>query len=345
MKAFGFSEHGGAERLGWIDLPEPVPGPEEVRVRLRAAAFNRLDRFVLAGIPGVPIERPHALGSDGSGVVDRLGPGVSDLTVGEPVLLDPGLSDGSCPECRRGRETLCRDYRILGEHTQGTLAPFVVLPRRNVYRKPERLSFEEAAAVPLVFQTAWRALLGVGALQPGETVALIGAGGGVATAAVQIARWRGARTIVLSRSPEKIERARALGADDGLRIPPDGAFDRALWAWSGKRGIDLIFDPSGLETVPRSIRALARGGRVVVIGATTGPTVPIDLRILFWRQASLRGSTMADRSEFEQMYAALRTGAIRAVVDSVFDLDRAPEAFHRLESPELFGKVVVRIPS
>ncbi len=342
MKAFGFSEHGGPERLGWIEIAEPEPGPGEVRVRLAAAAFNRLDRFVLAGIPGVTVERPHALGSDGSGWIDRLGPGVTGVAVGDPVLLNPGLADGSCAECRRGREALCRDYRILGEHTQGTLAPYVVLPRTNVYPKPERLPFEAAASVPLVFQTAWRALLGVGALAPGETVALIGAGGGVATAAVQIARWRGARTVVLSRSPEKIERARALGAADGLLIPADGAFDRALWTWSGKRGVDLIFDPSGQETVPRSLRALARGGRVVVIGATTGPVAPVDLRLLFWRQASLRGSTMADRKEFEEVLALLGSGELAPVVDSVFERDRAADAFRRLESPDLFGKVVVR---
>ncbi|MGI0150742.1 MAG: zinc-binding dehydrogenase [Thermoplasmata archaeon] len=343
MRGFGFSEHGDADRLGWVGIDEPRPGPGEVRLRVAAAAFNRLDRFVLAGIPGVEVERPHVLGSDASGWVDSVGEGVRDLAPGEPVLLNPGIWDGSCEACRAGREALCRDYRIVGEHSQGTLAPFVVVPRRSVHPKPEGLTFEQAAAAPLVFQTAWRALLGVGELRPGETVALIGAGGGVATAALQVARWRGARTVVLSRSLEKLERARALGAEATLPIPPDGAFDRALWAWSGKRGIDLIFDPSGEQTVPRSVRALARGGRLVVIGATTGPIAPIDLRPLFWRQASLRGSTMADRAQFEEMYQHLARGELTPVVDSVFDIERAAEAYRRFQSPDLFGKVVVRV--
>ncbi len=341
MKGFGFTQHGGPERLDWVDVPEPFPGPGEVRVKLAAAGFNRLDRFVLAGIPGVRVELPHVLGSDGAGFIDSVGPGVTDLAPGKAVLLNPGRWDTTCPACLRGNEALCPEYRILGEHTQGTLAEFAVVPRRSVYPKPERLTFAEAAAAPLVFQTAWRALLTVGGLAPGETVAIVGAGGGVALAALQVAKLKGATVVVLSRSEAKLARSQELGADATLVLPPDGSFDRSLWQWSGKRGVDLIFDSVGAETVPRSLRALARGGRVVVVGGTTGATVPIDLRTLFWRNASLRGSTMAGRAEFEAMYAALADGSLRPVLDRTFPFSEARAAYERFLAPDLFGKVVV----
>lgn len=344
MRGLGFTEHGGVDRVGWVDIPTPEPGPGEVRVRVRAAAFNRLDRFVLEGIPGLPIERPHVLGSDAAGVVDAVGPGVGDLLPGTEVLVNPGIWDGTCEACRAGREAYCREYHILGEHTQGSVTELLVLPRRNLHPKPERLSFAEAAAAPLSFQTAWRALLSVGELAPGETVAIVGAGGGVATAAVQVAKTHGARVVVLSRSPAKLERARALGADDALPIPENGEFDRALWQWSGKRGIDLIFDSGGASTLPRTVRALARGGRAVVIGATTGAVASIDLRPLFWRQASVRGSTMAHRGEFDAMYRALLHGELTPVIDSELPFARAEEAFRRFASGEVFGKVVVAGP-
>jgi NADPH:quinone reductase-like Zn-dependent oxidoreductase len=344
VNGFGFADHGGPDRLGDVEVPDPTPGPGEVLIRLRAAAFNRLDRFVLEGIPGVPIERPHIVGSDGAGVVEALGEGVSDLREGSRVLLNPGLWDGSCAACLRGDEALCRSYRIVGEHIQGTMTERVAVPRRNVHAIPDSLPFPEAAAAPLVFQTAWRALLTVGALAPGERVAIIGAGGGVATAAIQVALLREAEVTVVSRSLEKLERARALGANRTLPFPSDGQLDRALWSESGKLGYDLIFDSVGKESVPRSLRALARGGRLVIIGATTGPIAEIDLRTLFWRQASIRGSTMAGQSEFSAMLSELFAGRLVPVVDSRFPLARAREAYDRFSSADLFGKVVVEIP-
>ncbi len=344
MRAFGFREHGGLDRLELLELPEPQPGPGEVRVRLQAAGLNRLDRFVLAGIPGVPIARPHAVGSDGAGLVDTLGPGVDGLRIGQRVAINPGLWDGTCDACREHQEALCRQFRILGEHVQGTAAEFVVVPARNIHPMPPGFSFEEAAAAPLVYQTAWRALLTVGALSPGERVAIVGAGGGTAIAALQIARWRGARTVVVTRSAAKAERARGLGAGDVLVIDAEHPLERSLWEWSDKRGVDVIFDSVGRATVPRSIKALARGGRLVVIGATSGPEVEIDLRTLFWRQASIRGSTMASAEEFSAMYARLSEGAFRPVVDRVFPLQEGEAAFRHFESDDLFGKVVLRVP-
>jgi len=343
MRGFGFLEHGGPERLGFVEIPDPSPGPGEVRVRVRAAAFNRLDRFTLAGIPGVPIPRPHVLGSDGSGVVDVLGDGVAGLRPGERVLLNPGLWDGTCEACQRGEEALCRNYRIVGEHTQGTATEFVVVPARNVHQLPDALSFEAGAAAPLAFQTAWRAMKTIGEVRPGDRVAVIGAGGGVALAVVQVAKLLGARVAVAARSLEKAERARAVGADDALQFDDaDHPLDRVLWQWSEKNGADVIFDSVGAPTLPRSVRALARAGRVVVIGATAGAIAEIDVRTLFWRQASIRGSTMASAREFDEMLVHLASGRLQPVIDSVHPLEEAARAFARFDAPELFGKIVVQ---
>ncbi len=344
MRGFGFAEHGGLERLAYVEVPEPDPGPGEIRVRIRAAAFNHLDRFTLAGIPGVPIERPHVLGSDGSGVVERLGPGVAGVSVGQRVLLNPGLWDGVCDACRRGEEALCRDYRIVGEHTQGTATEFVVVPARNVHPIPETLSFAEAAAVALVFQTAWRALTTIGGVVTGQRVAIVGAGGGVPTAAVQVAKLLGAQVAVVARSDAKAPATRALGADAFLTIDAEHPLDRVLWQWSEKQGVDVIFDSVGAPTISRSVQALARGGRVVVIGATGGNIAPVNLSTLFWRQASIRGSTMANEDEFRTVLGHLAAGRLRPVVDSVYPLSKAVDAFRHFDSPEIFGKVVVEIP-
>jgi NADPH:quinone reductase-like Zn-dependent oxidoreductase len=343
MRGFGVAEHGDLKRLQFVDIPEPALGAGEVRVRLRAAAFNHLDRFTLEGIPGVPIARPHVLGSDGAGIVESVGPDVKDLTVGTKVLINPGLWDGTCDACRAGYESLCRQYRIVGEHTQGTATSLIVVPRRNVHPLPDRLSFTDGAAVPLVFQTAWRAIKTVGGTRPDDQVAIIGAGGGVSTAAVQVAKLLGARVAVASRSPEKEERTRGLGADDYLLFGDDRPLDKTLWTASGKRGYDVIFDSVGAPTLPRSVRALARGGRVVVIGATAGPVAEIDVRTLFWRQASIRGSTMANASEFVEVLGHLAAGKLKSVVDSTRPLNDAATGFARLEAPDLFGKVVVTV--
>jgi len=343
VRGFGFRAHGGSDRLEYVEIPEPEPGAEDVRIRVHAAAFNRLDRFTLEGIPGVAVELPHVLGSDGSGTIDRCGRAVSDLAPGARVVINPGLWDGTCGACRAGQEAYCRNYRIVGEHTQGTASELVVVPRRNVHVLPERLSFTEGAAVPLVFQTAWRALKTVGQVAPGERVAIVGAGGGVATAAVQVAKLLGATVAVASRSPEKSERTLALGADAFLALDAEHPLDQVLWRWSEKKGVDVIFDSVGAPTLGRSVRATARGGRVVVIGATAGPRVELDVRTLFWRQASIRGSTMSSPGEFSEVLAHLAEGRLRPVVDSVVPLDRAGDAFRRFDAPDLFGKVVVSV--
>ncbi|MCI4347163.1 MAG: alcohol dehydrogenase catalytic domain-containing protein [Thermoplasmata archaeon] len=345
LKGLGFSAHGDLDRVGWVDLPPPEAGPGEVRVRVRAAAFNRLDRFVLEGIPGVPVELPHILGSDAAGVVDTVGTGITDLAPGAEVLVNPGIWDGTCEYCKAGQESLCRVFRIMGEHTQGSATEFVVIPRRNIHPKPPEWTWGQAAAAPLVFQTVWRALRTVGELRPGETVAVIGAGGSVAPVAVQVAHRLGGRVVVVGRSAEKVERAVALGAEAGLVTTPEKPHDRLLWEWSQKRGIDLIFDSVGAPTIPRSMRALARRGRLVVIGASEGSKVELDLKTLFWRQGSIRGSTMADRSEFDEVFSELVRGELYPVIDSEWEWDKGIAAFQRLGDPEVFGKVVLRTSS
>ena len=345
MKGFGFAAHGGMDRLAYVDVPVPLPGPDEVRVRVGAAAFNRLDRFTLEGIPGVPVALPHILGSDGAGTVDEVGEGVRDLDRDAKVLLNPGMWDGTCPACRAGREALCRNYRILGEHVQGSVAPFVVVPRRNVHPLPDRMTFAEGAAAPLVFLTAWRALKTVGEVRPGDRVAVVGAGGGIPTAAVQVAKLLGATVAVAARSPLKEAKTRALGADAFLAFSEERPLDRVLWEWSEKNGVDVILDSVGAPTLPRSVRALARAGRAVVIGASAGPKVELDVRTLFWRQASVRGSTMSSRAEFDEVLGHLASGRLRAVIDSTFPFEKAAEAFHRFDAPDLFGKIVVLGPT
>lgn len=345
MRGFGFAVHGGLERLANVDIPEPTPGPGEVRIRIRAAAFNRLDRFTLEGIPGVPVELPHVLGSDGSGTVDRAGEGADDLPIGTKVLLNPGMWDGTCAACRAGKEALCKNYRILGEHVQGTVTTFVVVPRRNVHPLPERMSFAEGAAAPLVFETAWRALKTVGEVGPGDRVAIVGAGGGIPTAAVQVGKLLGAKVAVVSRSPAKESKVLSLGADAFLPFTDDRPLDKMLWEWSEKNGVDVILDSVGAPTLPRSIRSLARAGRVVVIGASAGPKVEIDVRTLFWRQGSIRGSTMASKREFEEVLGHLASGRLHAVVDSELPFERAGDAFRRFDASDLFGKIVVSGPS
>ena len=341
MRGFGFREHGGLDRLEKVENPEPEATDDSVRIRVSAAAFNRLDRFTLEGIRGVAIERPHVLGSDAAGIVDAVGPAVTDLAPGTPVLVDPGIGDGSCEYCQRGERSLCRNFRILGEHTQGSATDFVVVPRRNVHPQPDRLSPVEAAAAPLVFETTWRALSTIAGVRPGERVAIVGAGGGTATAAVQVAKLHGGTGAVVSRSREKAERARSLSADDALSFDAARPLDRVLWEWSEKRGVDVIFDSVGAPTIGRSVQALARGGRVVVIGATAGSSAEVNLSTVFWRQASIRGSTMSNEAEFRTVLGHLKAGRLTPVVDSVYPVERAVEAFHRFESPEVFGKVVV----
>ncbi|HYK83576.1 MAG TPA: zinc-binding dehydrogenase [Gemmatimonadales bacterium] len=345
MRAWVIRATGGLEQLAFADVPDAgPPGPHEVKVALRAAALNHLDLFVVHGLP-VEYHFPHVLGADGAGVVEAVGPAVRAVTPGDRVMLNPGIADYSCAYCRAGEHSLCVNYRMLGEHLPGTLAESVVVPEHNVAiipTLPTPLTWAEAAAFSLVTLTAWRMVVTRARVQPGETVLIWGIGSGVSLAALQIAKLRGARTIVTSSSDAKLTAARQLGADATLNHRSQQVA-REVRALTEQRGADVVIDHVGAATWSDSLRALGRGGRLVTCGATTGPQVSVDLRRLFWHQWSLLGSTMGNEAEYREAVRALATGALRPLVDRVFPFADARAAFERLADGEQFGKIAIAI--
>jgi NADPH:quinone reductase-like Zn-dependent oxidoreductase len=341
VKAIRFHQHGGPEVLRYEDVPTPSPGPGEVLIALRAAALNHLDLFVRAGVPGVPL--PHIGGADGAGIVAENGPGASRYPAGTRVYFDPGLSDGTCDYCAAGEHSLCDRWQILGEQRDGTYAQAVVMPEVNLRPIPEQLSFEEAAAFPLVFLTAWRMVVSKAQVRPGQTVLILGIGGGVAIAALQIAKRAGARVFVTSSSTDKLARAKEMGADV-LIDHKQTDFSKEVWAMTQKRGVDVVIDDVGAATWDRSIRALARGGRLVTCGATSGPKPDEDIRRIFSKQITIYGSTMGTRHDWEQLTRLAASGALRPVVDRTFPLQEAAGAQETLAKGEQFGKLVLTIP-
>ncbi len=342
MKAVRFHEHGGPEVLRYEEVPTPAPGPGEVLIGLRAAALNHLDLFVRNGqTPGVAL--PHIGGADGAGIVMANGPDAARYPLGSRVFFDPGLSDGICDYCARGEHSLCDRWEILGEHRDGTFAQAVVMPEINLRPIPGELSFEEAAAFPLVFLTAWRMLMTKARVIPGETVLILGIGGGVALAALQIAKHAGARVFVTSGHAEKLARAQTLGADV-LINHRETDFSKEVWRITEKRGVDVIVDDVGAATWDRSIRALARGGRLVTCGATSGPKPDEDLRRIFVKQVTIYGSTMGTRHDWAQLNRLLAAKTLRPIVDRIFPLEQAAQAQTLMESQGQFGKIVLSIP-
>ena len=328
MKAVRIHEDGGPEVLVYEDVPDPAPQDGEVLVALRAAALNHLDVWVRKGLPSVP--KPRILGADGAGVVARVGPGVTGFAEGERVVVNPGI-------VHDGRIT------VIGEHTEGTYCELKAIPASQLAPLDDALSFEEGAAFPLVFETAYRMLVTKARLQEGEWVLIWGIGGGVALAAFEIARAVGARTIVTSSSSEKLERARELGADVTVDHHIDDVVAAVKEATEG-RGADVVVETVGEATWERSLSAAGFEGRIVVCGATSGHSPPARLYRFWWKQLVLYGSSMGMSSDFEGAYDLIRSGKARVHVDSVFPLAEAARAHERLESGAQFGKVVLRIP-
>jgi NADPH:quinone reductase-like Zn-dependent oxidoreductase len=345
MQALTISEHGGLDRLELRDdLPVPdIASPDQVRVRVRAAALNHLDLYMLGGLPGATLRPPWIMGADATGVIDSVGGAVSGVAPGDSVIINPGISDGTCEYCRAGEQPLCVRYGILGEHHPGTLAEFVVVPAANVRRVPASVAPETAAAFTLATLTAWRMVVTRARVQAGEDVLIWGIGGGVALAALQICKQIGARVWVVSGSAAKLERARTLGADELL---DRGAVDvgKVVRERTAKRGVQVVIDNVGEATWTQSLLALGRGGRLVTCGGTSGPMVETDVRRLFWNQWSILGSTMGNDAEFSAIAGELRSGRLLPVVDSVYPLSRGRDAFARLASGEQFGNVVVTLP-
>ncbi|UCF20520.1 MAG: zinc-binding dehydrogenase [Gemmatimonadota bacterium] len=340
MQAAIFRRHGGPEVVEVADVPPPTVAPGHTLIAVRAAALNHLDLWTRRGLPGLDLELPHVGGSDVAGTVAELGDGVEGMAAGTRVLVNPSLWCAACEFCHRGEESLCASYRILGEHLHGGFAQFVSVPARNVLPIPDDLSFVEAAAVPLVYQTAWRGIITRGRLRAGETVLVTGGSGGVSTAAIQIAKLAGARVLGVTAGAEKVRRLEELGADLVIdRLETD--FSREVWQATGKRGVDLVFDSVGEAIWPALVRSLARDGRLVVYGATTGPRGQIDIRLTFWKQLKIIGTTMSSRAEFEEVMRLVFARRLRPVIDVVWPLSKAREAHERLEAGAQFGKIIL----
>jgi NADPH:quinone reductase-like Zn-dependent oxidoreductase len=349
MRALVLTGHGDRSQLALADIPAPeLRQPGDVRIRLEAAALNHLDLWTMRGLPGLTLQFPHVLGGDGAGVVESVGPAVTRVKPGDPVLFNPGISCYRCDWCLAGEHSLCVDYQLLGEHVNGTVAEYVVVPEPNVAPIPpptanrQPLTFPEAAAFSLVTLTAWRMLVTRARVRPGETVLIWGIGGGVSLAALRIARLAGARVIATSSSDAKLERAREMGADLTLNHASTDVA-KEVRRLTDRRGVDVVVENVGQATWEQSLRVLGRGGRLVTCGATTGPNVSVDIRRLFWYQWNIMGSTMGNAAEYREIVRLLGQGHLRPVVDSVVPFEQAARAVERLEAAEHFGKVVVEI--
>jgi len=342
MKAVVFHQHGGPEVLKYEDAADPVIRHNEVLVRVRSCALNHLDLWVRRGLPNVPIPLPHIPGSDISGEIAQVGADVTTVRVGQKVVLAPLVSCGKCAACVAGLDNRCRQATNIGYMIDGGYAEFVRAPEVNCLPYPENLSFEEAASIPLVFQTAWHMLVGRAELQPGEDILILGAGSGVGSAAIQIAKFFGARVITTAGSEEKLQKARQLGADHLINHKTQKIRDEVRRI-TNKRGVDVVFEHVGTATWDDSLASLASSGRLVTCGNTTGYDAKLDLRFLFSRQLSLLGSYMGTKSELHTVMKLVASGRMKPIVDRVFPLAEAAAAHAYLESGSQFGKVVLKV--
>ena len=340
MQAAYIGTYGDVDAIRVGDMPDPMPGPGEALVEVRAAALNHLDVWVRRGRPGPGLPMPHVLGSDAAGVVLGLGHGVTRPAVGGEVVLSPGLSCRACAACRRGQHSECADFGIVGFHRSGTYAERVAVPAYCLFPKPAHLSWEEAAALPLAHVTAWRMLVTRARLSPGETVLIHGIGGGVALAALQIACMMGAVTIVTSSSEAKLARARLLGATHCINYAAAQHLAGAVREIVGG-GVDVAFDTVGAATWPIDLAAVRVGGRVVLCGVTTGAEAPTNLSTVYWNQLTVLGSKLGSDDDFQSMLKAVAASDMRPVIDSVHPLDEIRTATGRMEQGEQFGKIVV----
>jgi NADPH:quinone reductase-like Zn-dependent oxidoreductase len=342
MKALAFNEFGSADKLRLQDVPDPVIGPEEVLLRVRACALNHLDLFVREGIPALKTPLPFWTGCDIAGDVAQVGAAVKTVAVGDRVAVNPNMTCGRCEFCRKGEDSLCVRYGILGEHVPGGLAEAVKVRGDQLLKLPDHVKYEEAAAFILVNMTAWRMIVTQAAVRPGEDVLILGVGGGVSSTAVQIAKLCGARVWVTSSSDEKLERARALGADETINYAKED-WARVVFDKTGRRGVDVVVENVGAASWKQSLRSLAKGGRLVTCGATTGPIGETDIRIVFWNQLRIIGSTMSSNAEFDAVMRELFRGRLRAVIDEIVPLSDGAAAQRRLEAGQQFGKIVLTI--
>jgi NADPH:quinone reductase-like Zn-dependent oxidoreductase len=346
MQAWRVEQHGGPDALVRKTLPIPVPGPMEVLVRVEAVGLNHLDIWVRKGVPGHKFPLPLTPGCDVSGVIEGFGPGADrDLSLGAPVILNPGVSCGRCQACLGGFDPLCRHYGILGETRDGGCADFIVVPAANVILRPAGLSAVDAAALPIPFLTAWTMLFHKAQLKPAEICLIQAGGSGVSVAAIQMAKMIGATVITTVGNSDKAAKARALGADHVILYKEKPFRDelKVILKGLGKKGCDVVVDHIGQDTFEDSLKSLAWGGRLVTCGATSGGDVRMDLKVIFFKNISVLGSTMGSKADLLRIVDLVAQGKLKPVVDSVYPMDQLAQAHEQLESRKAFGKVVVTI--
>ncbi len=342
MKAVLFHKHGGPEVLEYTDFPKPEPRLGEVLIRLRAAALNRVDVTVRNGWPGLKLELPHINGADGAGEVAALGESINDFQVGDHVVINANIGCGKCDYCLSGWDNMCRDWHLLGETMCGTYAEYISLPARQLYKLPNDFDFHVAAAAALVYQTAWHSLITRGNLRAGETVLIVGASGGVNTASVQIAKFSGARVVVVGSDAKKLELAKSLGADIVIDRSKEEDWSKAVFIATDKRGVDVVVDNVG-ATFMSSLRALRKGGRLLTVGNTGGPKFEIDNRFVFAKHLSIIGSTMSHIKDFRTVMDLVVAGKLKPAMDKTFPLQDAAAAQERLGRGEQLGKITLSI--
>ena len=342
MHAAFFREHGGPEVMEYGERPEPTPGPNEVLVQVKATALNRLDKWVRDGWPGLKLNLPHVGGSDAAGVVVATGSNVSGWAAGERVVINSNVGCGHCPYCIEGRDNLCDDWHLMGETSPGLNAELVAVPAAQLLKLPDPVPFKQAAAAGLVYQTAWHSLITRGGLQAGESVLIVGAGGGVNTASIQIARLAGCTVYVVGSDAKKLAAAEALGAQvliDRSKVD----WGKEVFKLTHRRGVDVVVDNVGAATLMTSFRAVRKGGRVLTVGNTSGPKYEIDNRYFFARHISLIGSTMSTRAEFATVMSLVFAGRLQPVIDSILPLADIRAAHEKMEQGDLIGKIVLKV--
>lgn len=344
MKAVVFHQHGGPEVLKVEEVPTPQVGDRDALVRVKATSLNHLDLWLRRGLRAINPPLPHVGGSDCAGVVEKVGSQVTNVKVGDRVVVYAVISCGHCEFCDASEESVCKDFGILGEHMWGGLAEFIKVPARNLLALPPDIPFEEAAAAALSMQTAWRMLITKAQIRPGEDVLVVGAGGGVSTSAIQIAKLVGCRVFATTGGPGKVERAKKVGADFVVDYKANPDWEKEIYLATGKRGMDVVVDSVGQATWQKSLRSLRKGGRLVTCGATTGPEGITDIRSVFWRQISIHGSTMASRKEFDDVMKLVFRRQLKPIIHTKLPWTEAAKGHEMMEHAEQFGKIVLTMP-
>jgi NADPH:quinone reductase-like Zn-dependent oxidoreductase len=342
MKTTLFHQHGGPEVLEYTDFPTPEPKPGEVLVRLHVAAINRMDVMVREGWPGLKLDLPHINGADGAGVVKALGTGITGFEIGDHVVINSNLGCGECDYCLSGWDNMCRNWHLLGETVRGTYAEHVALPARQLYKLPEDFDLHIAAGAALVYQTAWHSLITRGELKSGETVLVVGAGGGVNTASIDIAKYSDAQVVVVGSDAAKLEKAKSLGADILIDRSKEENWSKAVYLATVKQGVDVVVDNVGI-TFMQSLRTLKKGGRLLTVGNSGGPRFEIDNRFMFAKHLSIIGSTMSTLADFAAVMDLIVAGKLHPALDKSFPLKEAAAAQERLWKFESFGKITLDI--